>query len=478
MERNAHVLVKVFGLLRIVHGTYAFAMTPRISRRSFLKATLAAGAAPLILPSRLWSAETAANDRINIAQIGVGKQGHYHLPAFIGNSSVQVVAVCDVDGTRRNDGKNIVERGYAKKKDGEPYKGCDTYSDFREVLARKDVDAVVIVTPDHWHAPIAIAACNAGKDIYCEKPLTNTVHEAKALIDTVRSTNRVFQTGSQQRSTREFRVACELVRNGVIGKVSKVMAGFGGPGKACDLPEETVEPGLDWDMWLGPAPFRPYNPILSPRGVHDFFPKWREYWEYGGGYVTDWGAHHMDIAQWGLGVDASGPTEIIPPSDWQTAKAGAKAIYAGGVELEHIEQNGVTFFGDRGTIYVNRGVCQFIIDGKEVALFKAAKNANPPETPLKDQLDAVEKEFLTDAKVKLYHSDDHKTDWISCIRSRQRPIADVEIGAHSVIACHLLNFGYRYGQSFKWNGEKMDFADGTGNAAWLTREYRDPWKVA
>jgi len=453
-------------------------MNSLTSRRSFLKAALAASAAPLILPSRVWSAETSPNNRINLGVIGLGKQAHGHLPGFLGKSETQIVAVCDVDTTRRNDGKRIVEEGYSKR-EGTTYKGCDAYNDFRDVLARKDIDAVVIVTPDHWHALISIAAANAGKDIYCEKPLTDTVHEARAVIAAARKNNRIFQTGSQQRSSREFRVACSLVRNGAIGKVTKVMAGFGAPAKNCDLPEETLEPGLDWNMWLGPAPMRPYNSILAPRGVHNHFPLWREYWEYGGGYVTDWGAHHMDISQWGLGVDEhSGPVEMIPPSDWQTAKAGAKLRYAHGVELEHIPQNGVTFFGDNGTIYVNRGVCQFIINGKEVALFKAAKNANPPEKPLREQLDAVEKEFLTDAKVKLYTSDDHKADWISAIHSRKPPIADVEIGARSVVACHLLNFGYRYGQSVKWQPETMDFAPGSGDPKWLTREYRGDWRVA
>ncbi len=452
-------------------------MNPLASRRSFLKAALAAGAAPLILPGRIWAAETKPNDRIALGVIGVGKQAHWHLEGFLGKPQTQIVAVCDVDTTRRNDGKRIVEEGYTKKGATDPK--CDTYTDFRELLARKDIDAVVVVTPDHWHAPIAIAACNAGKDIYCEKPLTNTVHEAQAVIAAARKNNRVFQVGSQQRSSREFRVACELVRNGVIGKLSKVMAGFGGPGRPCDLPEEPLEPGLDWNMWLGPAPLRPYNSILSPRGVHTHFPAWRDYWEYGGGFVTDWGAHHVDIAQWGLGVDAdSGPVEVIPPENWKTAKAGGKLVYANGVEMEHIEQNGVTFFGDKGTIYVNRGVCQFIIGDKEVALFKSKKDAQPPETPLAQQLDEVEKTYLADAKVRLYHSDDHKADWISCMHSRKRPIADVEIGARTVIACHLLNMGYRYGQTIKWNPEKIEFAPGSGNPKWLTREYREPWAVA
>src|SRR5436190_15093147 len=185
---------------------------PRPSRRSFLKATLAAGAAPLLLPSRIWSADTKPIARLGIGFIGIGKQMRGHVSGFMGKSEVQAVAVCDVDTNRRNDGKKQVDDFYAKKTDTD-FKGCVAYSDFRELLARKDIDIVVVATPDHWHALIALAAAEAGKDIYCEKPLTETIHEAKALVAGVRKHQRVFQTGSQQRSTREFRVACELVRN-------------------------------------------------------------------------------------------------------------------------------------------------------------------------------------------------------------------------------------------------------------------------
>jgi hypothetical protein len=267
------------------------AYSSQTSRRSFLKTALAAGAAPFILPSHIWAAETKPNDRITLGFIGMGKMAHGHLPGFLGKGETQTLAICDVDTTRRNDGKRITEAHYAKKGESGTYKGCVVYNDFRELLARKDIDAVVISTPDHWHAPIAIAAAAAGKDIYCEKPLCQTVHEARALIDATRKHERVFQVGSQQRSSREFRVAVELVRNGVLGKISRVETGFGGPGEPCKLPEEAAEPGLDWNLWLGPAPMRPYHSELSPRGVHNHFPNWRKYWEYGGGMVTDWGAH-------------------------------------------------------------------------------------------------------------------------------------------------------------------------------------------
>ena len=194
----------------------------------------------------------------------------------------------------------------------------------------KDIDIVLIATPDHWHAYIAIAAVRAGKDVYCEKPLTHNVREAVELVKAVRATGRVFQVGSQQRSSKEFRVAAELVRNGLIGRVHAVGVSFGDPAQPYDKPAEPIEPGLDWNLWCGPGPLVNYNPMLSPRGVHNHFPHWRNTWEFGGGMITDWGAHHIDIAQWALDKDGSGPVEVRAPRDWQTAKRGAQLVYADG----------------------------------------------------------------------------------------------------------------------------------------------------
>ncbi len=446
---------------------------PRISRRSFLASTLAAGVAPLILPSRVWSAEVKPNDRITIGCIGMGKQMRGLASGFLSKENTQLVAACDVDTTRRNAGQKQIEDFYGKKS-GTEFKGCATYTDFRELIARKDIDAVVIATPDHWHALIAIAAAKAGKDIYCEKPLTQTIHEAWALVGAVRENRRVFQTGSMQRSSREFRVACELARNGVIGKISRVTAGFGGPAKPCDLPKQDAEPGLDWDLWQGPAPARDYNEILSPRGVHNHFPQWRAYREYGGGGVTDWGAHHLDITHWGLGADESGPLEITPPANADTAESGVKLKYAGGVEVEHVSENGVTFFGSDGEIFVNRGKIKVTLKGVEKAKFLAKEDM----PALAEQLDALEKELLTGAKVKLYASTDHKADFLASIASRKPPITHEEVGARTVTGCHLISLAYWHGKAMKWDPAKNQFAGGTGDAKWLTREYRGEWKMA
>src|SRR5438046_136803 len=277
------------------------------TRRQFLKSTAAAAAAvPFLLPSRLWAAETRPSDRLTLGFIGMGTQNRGLMGEFLKKKETQTVAVCDVDTTRRENAQKTVENFYAKQTASGAWKGCRAYGDFRDLLARKDIDAVVIATPDHWHAFIAVAAAKAGKDIYCEKPMAESIHEARAMVKAVRKNKRVFQTGSMQRSSKEFRTACELVRNARIGKITRVEVAVGGPGKWCDLPAEMEEPGLDWNMWLGPAPLRPYHSELSPRGVHKHFPNWRLYREYGGGMVTDWGAHHFDIAQRGLGMDEGG----------------------------------------------------------------------------------------------------------------------------------------------------------------------------
>ncbi|MGZ8920003.1 MAG: Gfo/Idh/MocA family protein [Limisphaerales bacterium] len=420
-----------------------------LTRRSFLQAA-ALGSAPFILPGRLWSAETAANEKLNLGFIGTGKQGRDLMGGFLRREQVKVVAVCDVDKTRRDDTKRRAEEFYAKQT-GSTYKGCDTYNDFRELLARKDIDAVVIATPDHWHALIAIAAANAGKDIYCEKPLTQSIKEARALVNAVRKNQRVFQTGSMQRSSREFHRACELVRNGRLGKLEKVEVGVGGPPVPCDLPAEEQPKGLDWDMWLGPAPKRAYNSVLSPRGVHDHFPNWRLYKEYGGGMVTDWGAHHFDIAQWGLGMDDSGPVEIIPPED-KNATHGTKLVYANGIPVFHTNGGGVTFYGSEGKIFVTRG--------KFEATPESLAEAPTPEDG-----------------IRLYKSSDHFNDWLKCIRSREKPICDVEVGARTVSVCHLVNIAYLNDAHLKWDPAKEQFVGGTGNPKWLDIPHRDPWQL-
>ncbi len=448
-------------------------MKPRsATRRSFLSTALAAGAAPLVLPSGLWAADTPANERIRMGFIGMGKQSGHLLGGFMGQDDlVEVVGVCDVDTTRRTAAKARADK-FAKEK-GKTAE-VPAHNDFRELLARKDVDAVCIATPDHWHAIITTAALAAGKDVYCEKPLVHTVEEAVAVIGGVAKHGRILQCGSMQRSSKEFRVACELVRNGVIGKVSRVECQFGQPGKPCDLPEEAAEPGLDWDLWLGPAPKRPYNSTLAPRGVHDHFPLWRLYLEYGGGYVTDWGAHHLDIAQWGLGMDESGPVEVIAPEK-QGATEGCTLVYADGVKVIHKNGGfGVHFFGEDGEVKVNRGKFELIVKGEKKAGFVSREDG----TSLDGAVAKAEKEYLADAKVKLYATKkgNHLTDFLSSVKSRQKPCTHEVIGSRSATVCNLMNLAYHHHASFGWDPQKFTFTKG-GDAAWLRHAPRGDWKL-
>ncbi len=428
-------------------------LNSRHSRRRFLTTTVAAGCAPWILPSRIWGAPANAqpNSRIVMGFIGVGKQGRHLLNSFLPHNTIQVVAVCDVDTTRREHHAKLVEEFY-KARNRQDSKGCDRVKDFREIIARKDIDSVVIATPDHWHANVVLPAAKAKKDIYCEKPLSLTIAEAKAMIDAVRENNIVFQTGSMQRSSSEFHKACSLVRNGRIGKVEQVVVGVGKPSKWCDLPEEPLEAGLDWDFWLGPAPVRPYNSILSPRGVHDHFPDWRNYREYSGGMMTDWGAHHFDIAQWGLGMDTSGPVEIIPPADPKSG-TGLRYRYANGVEMIHdASKGGCQFIGAAGSIFVDRG--------RFTAKPESVGDVKPDELP-----------------IQLYKSTNHYKDFVDCIRSRQRPICDVEVGARSVTVCHLGNLAYWNGRKLTWDPEKWQFVGDAEANRWLDNAKRAPWKA-
>ena len=440
------------------------------SRRSFLKQTAASAAVvPFILPGNVWAAKTKPNSRVTMGFIGMGKQSGHLLGGFLGQAT-QVLAVCDVDTNRRTHAQKRVD-GHYSRSNPKPA-GCDAYNDFRKIIERKDIDAVCIATPDHWHAIIILAALRAGKDVYCEKPLTHNIHEAIEVIRAVDANKRVLQTGSMQRSMTEFRVACELVRNGAIGKLQRVECSFGDPGRPCDLKEEKAEPGLDWNMWVGPAKMRPYNSTLSPRGLHRHYPHWRNYREFGGGMVTDWGAHHLDIAQWGLGMDDSGPVEILPPAK-PGDKRGAKLVYANGVTVEHKNGFGAHFFGSEGEVQVNRGRFGFQRGGKMIAGNVGANRRASRSRELKKAEDA----FLKNAKIKLYRSQSHMGDFMDCVRSRKKPVTSEQVGGRTAICCHLMNQAYYNHKKITWDPAKFAFTGGTGDPKWLTRDYRGPWTV-
>jgi predicted dehydrogenase len=420
-----------------------------VSRRQLFG--ILAAAAPLVLTRRAAFADKA-NERITLGFIGVGTMGRGHLHGFLGRADTQVVAVCDVVAERRDDAKRMVEERYAEQKSKGSYKGCDTHSDFRELLARKDIDAVVIATPDHWHAIPCVEAARARKHIYCEKPLTHNIAEGRIIVDEVKKHQVVFQTGSQQRSEfgGKFRKAAELVRNGRIGKVQTIRIGVGAPAVPCDLPEQSVPPGTDWDMWLGPAPKRGYNEVLCPKGIHKHFPAWRNYREYAGGGLADMGAHHFDIAQWALGMSTSGPVRIEPPQG--DAKTGLMFLYANGVVMFHGGRTDCIFEGTDGMIEVSRGHIK-----------------SNPDSILSTPLGADE--------VRLYHATNHHQNWIDGIKTGQEPICPAEVGQRSAAICHLANIGYRLRRSLRYDPAKERFIGDDEANRLLSREMRSPWRL-
>ncbi len=429
-----------------------------LSRRSFLKST-ALSAAPLVFTRPTF----AANEKLTLGFIGVGTMGRGHLGGFLGRQEVEVVAVCDVVKERLDNAKTTVEKRYADRIKSGAYGGVKAFSDFRELLALKDLDAVVIATPDHWHAIPCVLAARAGKHIYCEKPLTQNLADGRWIVDEIAKAKVIFQTGSQQRSEfgGHFRKAVEYVWNGRIGKLKTVRIGVGGPAKPCDLPAQEAPAGTDWDFWLGPAPERAYNEVLCPKGVHSHFPAWRNYQEYAGGALADMGAHHFDIAQWAMQTDRSGPVEVIPPRDPKKG-SGLKFVYASGVVMIHNEfekgkdgkeiKADCVFEGTDGTILVSRGGISSL-----------------PDTILKSPI--AEKEQ------HVYPSSDHKKNWLECIRSGKETICPAEVGHRSASICHLGNIGYRLGRPLKWDPKTELFTDDATANKELSREPRSKWKI-
>jgi predicted dehydrogenase len=451
------------------------AMRAGISRREFVKSAAGAAvlAAPYIVPSSVFGGEAPSN-RINVGCIGVGNQGFPNLQRFLKQKGCHVVAVCDVnrgshgykepaDFYGREPAKKAVEDYYAAKSGAGKYKGCDAYNDFRQLLSRPDIDGVMVATPDHWHELITIAAAESGKDIYCEKPLGLSIGGQQKVIEAVRKHSRILQTGTHERSNPIVRRACELVRSGAIGEVKKVTAFVGrhnktgpGPGwKPMSVPD-----GFDYKLWLGPAPDAPYH---EDRCLYNF----RFNYDYAGGQVTNFGAHSLDMAQWGLGTDNSGPTQVeyvfadyLPKGSLFTAATHSffRAKYANGAVVECFTSEPSVrciFEGTEGLIRVENMGQNF---------FATPKSIWPKD------IKGTEK----------YHSgDDHVRNFLECIKSRSDPAAPVEIGHRSASLCHLGNIAIRLKAKLKWDpkaerfsGDKSDEAN-----AMLNRESREAWKA-
>jgi len=423
-----------------------------MNRRDFIgKSALGAGAVTFI-PRHVMGGTgfLTPGDRINLGFIGTGKQSLGLMRNITGCPETMVLAACDVDQKKLARFKDLAEKVNAEKLQGGK-QPVDTYENYRELLERKDIDAVVIVTPDHWHAMIAIDAAKAGKDIYCEKPMALTVAEGRAMVLVARKYNRVFQTGNMQRSWRDFRHASEMVYNGYIGEVNEINVSVGDPVMACELPAEPVPDYLNWDLWVGPSMFRNYNPILSPPIENTNWPMWRLYRDFGGGGITDWGAHMFDIGQWALGMDKSGPVEFIPPEN--RAKRGMQMKYANGTVMNHVnwgESNAVQFLGSEGKIEVSRSFYRSDIAG----------------------LTEIE---LKGSDKQLYRSDNHYQDWVDAIKNRTRPVSDVETGHRTASVCNIVNIAYDLERPLKWAPSHEKFIDDNDANRMLTRPFRGTW---
>jgi predicted dehydrogenase len=417
---------------------------------------------PAIVPASVFGAEAPSN-RVTLGCIGVGRQGMADMRDFLGLPQVQIVAVCDVDANRVQNAKKTVETHYSRQTSGGTYKGCRTYGDFRELVAQADIDAVSIVTPDHWHVLPAMAAARAGKDIFLEKPLTLTIQEGRLLSDTVRRYNRVFQVGSQQRSDTRFRQACELVRNGRIGKIHTVKVGFGTDPATGPEPAMPVPDVLNYDMWLGPAPWAAYTEKrVHPQAGYDR-PGWLRIADYGAGMITGWGAHHNDIAQWGLGTEYTGPVEIEGqteyPKDGLWDVHGPFRIeytYANGVKVlcadSQKNKDGITFEGAEGWVFVTRGR----IDTQPKSLLTSAIGPN---------------------EIQLYKSNNHKANFLDCVKSRAQTIAPVEVAHRSCTVCLLGEIAMRLCRKLKWDPDKEEFIDDDQANRMLARTMRSPWRL-
>ncbi len=441
-------------------------MSDKIKRRNFIKkaaaGTVGVLSLPTIVPAHVLGGKgkTAPSDKVVMGSIGVGGMGTGHIRSFIGYDDVQYAAVCDVNGEHRLRAKKIVDDTYGNK-------DCTGYNDFRELLARPDIDAVVIATPEHWHVLMGMEAARQGKDMYYEKPLSRYFEECLAIRETVNRYGVIFQHGTQQRSDERFRFACELVRNGRIGKLEKIVIGSARFSPVPPQPEQPVPDYLDYDLWLGPAPWKPYTELRCTRNFTLIY-------DYSLGCLSGaWGIHHVDIAQWAVDADDSGPVEVeawghIPPEglydtyiEWEaihTYKNGVKLFHmdyqtASRKEPRYIHQGmGMTFIGSEGYINVKRG----FMDTEPQSLLKTVMGPD---------------------EVKLPKSNDHRRNFIDSVKTRTQPLCPVDIAVRSDTVCHQADIAIRTGKKLTWDPESERFTNSDEANRMLAAPMRAPWHL-
>ncbi len=457
-----------------------------LSRRHFLKNTaatlattgLASAGLPTIVPASVFG-KNAPSNRINVAAIGTGRISREHdMPGVWQYDSAQIVAVCDLDSHRVDEAKTLIDGVYAKKT-GKSYNGTKTYTDYREVLNNKDIDAVIISTPDHWHALIGIHAVEVGKDVYMQKPTALTISEGRALSNAVHRSGRVFQMGSQQRSQNpwpHFHKACELVRNGRIGEIKTIYVGLPGDPSGKDELEMPIPKNFNYDMWLGSTPYKYYteNRVHPQSGYGR--PGWLRCEQFGAGMITGWGSHHVDIAHWAMGWEHTGPIEISGVADFP--KSGlwdvhgifrTEALYANGTKMVVSNEipNGVKFEGTEGWIFVTRGSGVTSSDPTKAAT----------EAPLQASNPKILTSIISDTETHLYKSPEQHGNWLDCIKSRQPTVAPVEVAHRSTSACLLHHIAMKLKRKVYWDPLRERFKNDDEANAMLSRPQRAPYII-
>ncbi|MHA8101187.1 Gfo/Idh/MocA family protein [Aquirufa nivalisilvae] len=451
-----------------------------MKRRKFIN-NIALGAVgtlgfPTIVPAHVLGGKDAPSNKINIGQIGCGRIARTHdLPSTWRYEKARIMAVCDLDRNRTEDTKKLVEEYYTKKTGQSNYIDVKMYDDYREMLLNKDIDAVMISTPDFWHAQPAMEAALAGKDIYLQKPTSLTIKEGRQLAEVIKKTGRILQVGTQQRSSSQFRRAAELVRNGRIGKLHTVKVGLPGDPSGPVVQAMPVPKGFNYEMWLGSTPYIPYTELsVHPQVGYDR-PGWLRMEQFGAGMITGWGQHHYDSAAWGMDTELTGPISVEAVAEFP--KSGvwdvhgdfmAKAEYANGITMYTSGgfPNGIRYEGTEGWIFVSRGDYSATpSDPTSKVRAKAIDASNP----------AILDSVIGEKEIHLYHSDEQHGNWLDCIESRKEPISPIEIGHRACTVCLITHVAMKLPRKLNWDAKKEQFINDAEANRFLSRMQRAPY---